>query len=90
MLNYFRKDYDCNRLTSGVLQLSKNTHLVLDETQMQPGQLDNNGVLNIASIGNMIVSQRINYDFKFYKLDFDCDIPVLIFSEGTSLLPVSC
>lgn len=38
-----KKDYNANRLSSGLLQLSENTHLVLDETALQPGQLDSNG-----------------------------------------------
>ena len=38
-----RKDYTANRLVSGVLQLSEGTHLILDETAMQAGQLDANG-----------------------------------------------
>ena len=38
-----RKDYNANRLTSGLLQLSERTHLVIDETALQPGQLDANG-----------------------------------------------
>jgi len=37
------KDYKANRLKSGVLQLADNTHLVLDETALQPGQLDVHG-----------------------------------------------
>ena len=37
------KDYTLNRLTSGVLQLSANTHLLIDETVMQPGKLDATG-----------------------------------------------
>ena len=34
-----RKDYHENRLVSGLLQLSKGTHLILDETTMRDGQL---------------------------------------------------
>ncbi|CAH0398600.1 unnamed protein product [Chilo suppressalis] len=82
-----KKDYDCNRLTSGVLQLSKNTHLVLDETKMEQGTLDATGVNNIAALGSMIKNQKVEYDFKYYKMDFEADIPVLILSEGKSLLP---
>ncbi|XP_053606631.1 mini-chromosome maintenance complex-binding protein [Plodia interpunctella] len=82
-----KKDYECNRLTSGVLQLSKHTHLILDETKMQQGTLDATGVNNIAALGNMIQNQKVEYDFKYYKMDFESDIPVLILSEGKSLLP---
>lgn len=38
-----RKDYIANRLTTGILQLSDRTHLVVDETALQPGQLDTKG-----------------------------------------------
>lgn len=38
-----RKDYVANRLVSGALQLASSTSLFLDETQMEPGQLDATG-----------------------------------------------
>ncbi|XP_073947563.1 mini-chromosome maintenance complex-binding protein isoform X2 [Choristoneura fumiferana] len=82
-----KKDYDCNRLTSGVLQLSKHTHLLLDETQMEQGRLDATGVGNITALGNLIKTQKVEYDFKYYKMDFESDVAVLILSEGKSLLP---
>ncbi|CAH2091456.1 unnamed protein product [Euphydryas editha] len=82
-----KKDYDCNRLTSGILQLSKHTHLVLDETKMEQGRLDATGVNNITALGNLIKQQKVEYDFKYYKMEFDSDISVLVLSEGKSLLP---
>ncbi|GBP15443.1 Mini-chromosome maintenance complex-binding protein [Eumeta japonica] len=82
-----KKDYECNRLTSGILQLSKNTHLILDETKLEQGRLDSIGVGNVAALGHLIQHQKVEYDFKYYKMEFDTDIPVLILSEGKSLLP---
>ncbi|XP_045450712.1 mini-chromosome maintenance complex-binding protein [Melitaea cinxia] len=82
-----KKDYDCNRLTSGILQLSKHTHLVLDETKMEQGRLDATGVNNVTALGNLIKQQKVEYDFKYYKMEFDSDISVLVLSEGKSLLP---
>jgi len=38
-----RKDYSTNRLHAGLLQLSAGTHLIIDETAMQPGQLNSSG-----------------------------------------------
>ena len=38
-----RKDYAANRLETGLLQLSARTHLMLDETALEPGQLDAKG-----------------------------------------------
>eukprot|EP00795_Rhopilema_esculentum_P011972 gene11972-2554_t len=84
------KDYTANRLTSGILQLSDGTHLILDETVLEPGQLDTNGVQNITAIGNVIQWQKVEYDFKFHKCDMKTDITVLILSEGRSLLQCDC
>ena len=39
------KDYKANRLQTGVLQLSARTHLVVDETVLETGQLDTNGTV---------------------------------------------
>ncbi|GLV40815.1 uncharacterized protein CBL_13682 [Carabus blaptoides fortunei] len=82
-----KKDYDCNRLTSGILQLSNNTHLVLDETKMHPGTLNSAGVQNLSTLASLIRNQKVVYDFKYYPMEFDCDIPVLTVSEAVSLLP---
>lgn len=55
---------------------------------MQPGQLNSVGVQNITTLGEAILNQKVKYDFKFYTMEYDCDIPFLILSEGKSLLPV--
>lgn len=85
-----KKDYKCERLTSGVLQLSRNTHLLLDETKLTAGKLNEAGVRGVAEIANIIRTQKVTYDFQYYKTEYDCDIPFLILSEGKSLLPSDC
>ncbi|XP_029047790.1 mini-chromosome maintenance complex-binding protein [Osmia bicornis bicornis] len=82
-----KKDYECNRLTSGVLQLSDNTHLVIDETGLTTGQITETGRENYNAIYNLVNFQRVTYDFKFYKMEYDSDIPVLILSEAKSFIP---
>ena len=82
-----KKDYASNRLTSGLLQLSSGTHLVLDETVMKDGQLNSQGITNLTSLGQMIKQQSVEYDFGFHKIGFESDIPCLVFSEGRSMLP---
>ena len=82
-----KKDYASNRLVSGLLQLSNGTHLVLDETAMTDGQLNQQGITNLTSLGQMIKQQSVDYDFGFHKLPFETDIPCLVFSEGRSMLP---
>ncbi|XP_062319960.1 mini-chromosome maintenance complex-binding protein isoform X1 [Osmerus eperlanus] len=85
-----RKDYVANRLVSGALQLSNNTSLFLDETQLEQGQLDTSGVRNVTALGNLISWQKVDYDFNYHKMEFPCNINVLISSEGRSLLPSDC
>lgn len=38
-------DYEINRLSAGLLQLSDNTHLIVDETRLEAGKLDVAGAL---------------------------------------------
>ncbi|XP_007566986.1 mini-chromosome maintenance complex-binding protein [Poecilia formosa] len=85
-----RKDYVANRLVSGALQLASSTSLFLDETQLEPGQLDTTGVRNVTALGNLITWQKVDYDFNFHQMEFPCNINVLIASEGRSLLPSDC
>ncbi|XP_030376976.1 mini-chromosome maintenance complex-binding protein isoform X2 [Scaptodrosophila lebanonensis] len=81
------KDYDTNKLVSGMLQLAPHTHLVLDETRMQPGKLESSGVLGMQHLSHLIKNQQLKCDFKFFHLDYNVDIPVMILSEGRSMLP---
>uniref|UniRef100_G1NFW4 Mini-chromosome maintenance complex-binding protein n=1 Tax=Meleagris gallopavo TaxID=9103 RepID=G1NFW4_MELGA len=85
-----RKDYTANRLVSGILQLASNTSLVIDETQLEQGQLDTKGVQNVKALGNLITWQKVDYDFSYHQMEFPCNINVLITSEGRSLLPSDC
>ncbi|NXK39583.1 MCMBP protein, partial [Piprites chloris] len=84
------KDYAANRLVTGVLQLASNTSLVVDETQLEQGQLDTTGVHNVTALGNLITWQKVDYDFSYHRMEFPCNINVLITSEGRSLLPSDC
>ncbi|XP_043192405.1 mini-chromosome maintenance complex-binding protein-like [Amphibalanus amphitrite] len=84
------KDYKRNVLVTGDLQLSRNTHLVLDETELSQGQLDERGVKNLSALGHLITWQKVEYDFSFHRLAYEADVPVLVLSEGRSLLPSDC
>ena len=74
-------------MISGLLQLSTGTHLILDETAMNDGQLNQQGITNLTSLGHMVKTQSVDYDFGFHKLPFETDIPCLVLSEGRSMLP---
>ena len=70
------------RLMSGILQLSSDTNLVLDETQMQPGKLETDGVNNLKALGNLIQWQNVEYDFKFSQVEMRTKVNTLVLSEG--------
>lgn len=84
-----KKDYKTNSLQTGLLQLPNLTHLVLDETKLDCGKLEEAGCKAVADVSDFIKNQQIHYDFQFYKIPFDTNIPVMILSEGKSLLPVN-
>ncbi|XP_046864540.1 mini-chromosome maintenance complex-binding protein-like isoform X2 [Xenia sp. Carnegie-2017] len=83
-----KKDYKSNRLMTGKLQLSNNTHLIIDETVLEEGRLNENGTANLNVINHVILWQKLPYDFVFYKTDFLTNLNILILSEGKSLLEV--
>lgn len=85
-----KKDYDSNRLLAAVLQLSAGTEVLVDETVLTAGQLTSVGVANLTALGNVIQWQKLGYDFQFHTTEFECDLPVLVLSEGKSILKVDC
>ncbi|XP_010253131.1 PREDICTED: mini-chromosome maintenance complex-binding protein-like isoform X1 [Nelumbo nucifera] len=83
-----RKDYQTDRLVTGVLQLAEGTHLTIDETQLKAGTLNSIGVENVRLLKNLMEWQKVDYDFEYYKMEMTSDVQILIFSEGKSnILP---
>ncbi|GFZ15094.1 E2F target protein 1 [Actinidia rufa] len=83
-----RKDYQTNRLVSGVIQLAEGSHVTIDETQLQAGTLKAVGVENTRLLKNLMELQKVEYDFKYYKMEMAADVQLLILSEGKSnILP---
>lgn len=80
------KDYNLNRLQSGLLQLSDGTHLICDENALDAGQLTSTGVDNVKALGTMIQHQSVQYNFGFHQMEFHTDVPVLYVSEGKGLI----
>ncbi|KMT18905.1 hypothetical protein BVRB_2g030060 [Beta vulgaris subsp. vulgaris] len=83
-----KKDYEANKLVSGVLQLAEGSHLTVDETKLQSGTLNSTGVENTRSLKNLTEVQQVEYDFKYYKMEMAADVQLLVLSEGKSnILP---
>lgn len=79
-----KKDYQRNRLLSGLMQLPEGTHLTIDETQLEVGTLDSVGVENARLLKYLSEYQKVEYDFKYYKMEVAADFQLLILSEGKS------
>jgi hypothetical protein len=72
-----------------VLQLSAGTHLLVDETAMEPGQLQERGIKNIQALQQLIEEQTIPIDFEYSgSLKFPTDVAVVILSEGKTIFSV--
>jgi hypothetical protein len=74
------------RLTTGPLQLAAGTQLVLDETVLQAGTLNEVGLRNLAALQGIMQSQKVSYDFEFFSLDQPTDCAVTVLSTGRTLL----
>ncbi|KAM0043028.1 putative mini-chromosome maintenance complex-binding protein [Helianthus debilis subsp. tardiflorus] len=82
------KDYQTNRLVPGALQCAEGSHFTIDETQLQSGTLNSNGIENTRLLKDLMELQKLEYDFKYYKMQMDTDVQILILSEGKSnILP---
>ncbi|KAF9986605.1 hypothetical protein BGZ75_001595 [Mortierella antarctica] len=78
------------QLSSGILQVTRGTTLLLDETVMEEGTLVDKGIKNLKAVSDISLYQTLSYVFPFNSLDFQTDISLLIVSLGNSLVPVDC
>eukprot|EP00730_Choanoeca_flexa_P016992 TRINITY_DN8122_c0_g1_i1.p1 TRINITY_DN8122_c0_g1~~TRINITY_DN8122_c0_g1_i1.p1 ORF type:complete len:599 (+),score=130.05 TRINITY_DN8122_c0_g1_i1:49-1845(+) len=84
-----KKNYELERLEAGVLQLSDGTHLILDETSMTQGQLQEQGVKNLLALQQVVQNQTVPFEFDHMEPRFfPCNLPTMVVSEGKSMLPV--
>lgn len=82
------KDYNKNKLITGMLQLPDNFQLIIDETNLSAGELNAKGLLNFNSIKGIIETQRLGYDFNYHHQEFETKLRILTLSESKSILPV--
>ncbi|CAE7354297.1 mcmbp [Symbiodinium necroappetens] len=83
-----RKDFEANRLRAGKLQLSAGTVLVLDETQLDEGHLNAEGVASFGAVQNIVSKQTLPCDFSVCTMEIPLEINSLVTSRGCSVLKV--
>ena len=77
-----RKDYATNRLRSGPLQLASGTALVLDETALSAGSLNERGVRNARALADLAQTQELEMDFQFHAARVPTDVSVIAVSAS--------
>ena len=55
-------------------ELFPGSHVLVDETALSAGQLNQDGVRNLTALGNVIQWQKLNYDFQFHTAEFHTDL----------------
>jgi len=80
------KNHDTEELEYGRLQNTSDTFLLVNETALSDGKLENNGVLNLRSLNTVVTDQRIDFDFVYSAVPFETSMPVIILSQGRSLI----
>ncbi|XP_063710953.1 mini-chromosome maintenance complex-binding protein-like isoform X2 [Symsagittifera roscoffensis] len=83
------KDVETGVLHTGVLQLPPGSSVIIDETCMEPGTLDESGLANLAALTTLIQNQKVYYDFKFQNVELLTNYNVIIMSSTSSLVKSS-
>lgn len=81
-----RKDFTRNRLVGGPLQLPQHTTLLVDETVLEGGTLGQVGITNVHNLQKLAGTASLTYDYEYSSLEMEVDTPVLVLSQGKSLL----
>jgi hypothetical protein len=82
------KDNEANRLRAGRLQLSAGTALVINESSLESGKLDDTGVKNLSAMSELATNQQVKYNFQYFEKEWDVDYPTLVVSSAPkSLIP---
>ncbi|EPZ35671.1 Mini-chromosome maintenance complex-binding protein domain-containing protein [Rozella allomycis CSF55] len=77
-------DYDNGILKIGELLLTKGTHLIVDETKLNQGELNEQGIRNLALLKDLIQHQTVMFNFTF-PITISTDIPIIVVSEAKSM-----
>eukprot|EP01064_Diplonema_japonicum_P001650 TRINITY_DN11090_c0_g1_i2.p1 TRINITY_DN11090_c0_g1~~TRINITY_DN11090_c0_g1_i2.p1 ORF type:complete len:512 (+),score=99.88 TRINITY_DN11090_c0_g1_i2:51-1538(+) len=81
-------DYETEHLRTGKLQLPP-TYMVLDETVMATGRLNEMGVRNLQALQSLASTQRVMYPCGYSFIEITTNVPVLVLSQSPSLLKVA-
>lgn len=79
------KNNETDELEIGILQFCNNTSCVIDETLLNPGNLNKIGLLNIEALKTLINEQKVFYDFEYHSIPFNTNCSVIVLSKSRPL-----
>jgi hypothetical protein len=81
------KDYESNELLGSPLFLANSTHLIVDESSLSSGNLNETGLANVATLEKFVQHSALDYDFHYGQmLSLAVDVPTVLLSYNESLL----
>eukprot|EP00746_Dinoflagellata_sp_MGD_P119059 gnl/MRDRNA2_/MRDRNA2_55042_c0_seq1.p1 gnl/MRDRNA2_/MRDRNA2_55042_c0~~gnl/MRDRNA2_/MRDRNA2_55042_c0_seq1.p1 ORF type:complete len:667 (-),score=101.00 gnl/MRDRNA2_/MRDRNA2_55042_c0_seq1:56-1981(-) len=81
-----KKDFVLNRLVASRLQLAAGSALILDESVMNEGNLNDVGVRSFQAIEQLVKDHRLACDFMSYDVPLPLELTCLVVSKGRSLV----
>ncbi|TPX57260.1 hypothetical protein PhCBS80983_g03945 [Powellomyces hirtus] len=77
-------------LHAGELQLVDGTWVVVDETALEDGTLNERGISNLSHLGTTLRTAKLPYLIPYGDMTRDVDYGVLVLSQGKCMFGVDC
>jgi hypothetical protein len=81
------KNYEDEELVHSDISTQPGTLLILNECGMTSGNLTQVGMKNIETIRLLMEEQKLEFDYQFYKKDFEVENTCIVVSKGKPILP---
>lgn len=62
------------------------THVVVDETALEEGQVQEAGLKNLRTLMDVVASHELIGEYQYFRLELKVDIPVVVVSVAKSLV----
>ncbi|CBY32838.1 unnamed protein product [Oikopleura dioica] len=81
------KNYEDEELVHSDISTQPGTLLMLNECGMSSGNLTQVGMKNIETMRLLMEEQKLEFDYQFYKKDFEVEANCIVVSKGKPILP---
>jgi hypothetical protein len=81
-----KKIYESNRLRPSLLQMAPGSIVILDETDMTQGALNNEGVRSLDVVKTFVTKQQLGIDYEYYQWHINVDEPTIIVSSTPTIV----